>query len=44
MTTQQSQNKPDPKQQGDQTPKSGQQSQTPGQDSKQADQKKPDQK
>jgi len=42
MTTQQ--NQPDQKQQGAQTPKSGQQSQAPGPDTKQPDVKTPDQK
>lgn len=44
MTTQQNQNQPDQKQQGDQNRKSGQQSQAPSPDNKQPDQKTPDQK
>ena len=43
MTNQPTSNTPDQKQQGDNDQKSGQQSQTPGQD-KQADQKTPDKK
>ena len=38
MTTQQNQNQPDQKQQGDQNQKSGQQSQAPSPDNKQPDQ------
>jgi hypothetical protein len=44
MTNQPTQNQPDQKQQGGQNDKSGQQSQAPGTDTKQADVKKSDEK